>query len=73
MRVKVKYAEIERRYKALGDRSDKEFCEHAGINSNSYYNRRINKGKGMSLTVALLIAEYLSCDVTDFCEIRWES
>lgn len=73
MKVRVKYAEIEKRYRALGDKSDKEFCDNAGINSSSYYSRRTTKGRGMSLIVALLIADYLDCNVTDFCEIKWES
>lgn len=72
MRLHIKYEEIERRYKALGDKSDKEFCKNAGINGSTYYTRKYIKGKGMSLIVALLIAEYLNCDVKDFCEINWK-
>ena len=71
MRAIVNYNEIERRYREKGDRNDKEFCQNAGINVNSYYSRRQQKGKGLSLIVALLIADYLECEVKDFCEINW--
>ena len=72
MRAIIDYWEIERRYKLKGDKNDKQFCQNAGINATSYYSRRQRAGKGMSLIVALLIADYLDCDVTDFAKINWK-
>lgn len=70
MKAIVDYWEIERRYRIKGDNSDNEFCVHAGIMPSSYKSRRSRKC-GMSLIVALLIADYLGCNITDFCSIRW--
>ena len=73
MRIIIDYIEIERRYRAKGDKNEKQFCQNAGINEKSYYNRRQRSGKGMSLIVALLIADYLDCNVRDFARINWKS
>lgn len=70
MKASVDYWEIERRYKLKGDKDDYEFCLHAGINGKSYYGRRRRK-QSMNLLVALLIAEYLDCDVKDFASVLW--
>ena len=72
MQCKIDYIEIENRYHGKGDSSDKQFCINAGINYKSYSVQRYGKGRhGMSLTTALLIAEYLNCYIQDFASINW--
>ena len=69
MKTIIKYWEIEKRYQAKGDCNDHEFCKHAGINYHSYKSRR-SRNEAMNLTVALLIADYLECDIRDFTRLE---
>ena len=69
MKTKINYYEIERRYQAKGDKDDKTFCAHCGICYTSYIQRRARK-RSMNLLVALLIAKYLDCNITDFTTIN---
>ena len=69
MKASVDYWEIERRYWLKGDSNDKELCKHAGINYHSYKSRR-SRNEAMNLTVALLIADYLECDIRDFTRLE---
>lgn len=69
MKASVDYWEIERRYRLKGDSSDKEFCKHSGINYHSYKSRR-SRNEVMNLLVALLIADYLGCDIKDFSRLE---
>jgi hypothetical protein len=69
MKTIIKYWEIEKRYQAKGDSNDREFCKHAGINYNSYRSRKA-KNEKMNLLVALLIAGYLNCNITDFAQLK---
>lgn len=71
MTVRIDYWEIEKRYRAKGDNTDEEFCINCGINPKSYHSRKYSKNRGMSLIVALLIAEYLDCNVSEFAFICW--
>lgn len=70
MKVYIDYWEIERRYREKGDKSDDEFCLNCGINPKSYHTRKYARERGMSLIVALLIAEYLGCEISVFAFVK---
>lgn len=71
MKIDIDYGKIQQMYHDKGDRCEAEFCLNAGINADSYRSRKA-KGSAMNLLVALLIAEYLECNIEDFAAVNWK-
>jgi len=68
MKVRIDIKEIRKLYRKKGIYTDKDFCIKTGVSIPTF--KRISSSqRGMSLKIALIIADYLECDIRDFAEV----